>query len=74
MTVLKIRKFDNSLGVVLPDEVLAHWNIGEGDTLLLSETPDGFRLEVFDEALAEQVEAGRSLARRYSNALRELAR
>lgn len=74
MTQLKIRKIGNSLGVVLPAEALARKKVGEGDTVILSDTPEGFRLDVYDEAVAEQVEIGRSVARRYRNTLRELAK
>ncbi|MBI1339802.1 AbrB/MazE/SpoVT family DNA-binding domain-containing protein [bacterium] len=74
MTHLKIRRIGNSLGVVLPADALSRHRIGQGDTLILSETPDGFRLDVYDAAVSEQVEAGRKLARRYRNTLRELAK
>ncbi|HVY86182.1 MAG TPA: AbrB/MazE/SpoVT family DNA-binding domain-containing protein, partial [Caulobacterales bacterium] len=34
----------NSLGVVLPKEVLAKLRVGEGDQLSVTETPDGVAL------------------------------
>ncbi len=74
MTRLKIRKIGNSLGVVLPADALARHKVRQGDTLILSDTAEGFRLEVYDESVAEQVEAGREVARRYRNTLRELAK
>lgn len=74
MTRLKIRKIGNSLGVVLPKDVLARHKVGQGDILILSDTAEGFRLEVYDESVAEQVDAGREVARRYRNTLRELAK
>lgn len=42
MVFLTIRKIDNSLGVILPKDVLAALKAGEGDILLLTETPDGY--------------------------------
>lgn len=71
---LKIRKIGNSLGVVLPKEVLAKLRVTEGDDLHVVETPDGLELRPFDPEFERQLEAGRSIARRYRNALRELAK
>ena len=75
MTVeLKIRKVGNSLGVVLPREVLAHLNVGEGDTMTLTEAQDGVRLTASNPEFAKSMTVFESLNRRYRNALRELAR
>jgi putative addiction module antidote len=71
---LKVRRIGNSLGVVLPKEVLAKLGVGEGDSLNVSETPDGVALSAFDSEVARQVEIGRGLMKRYRNALRELAK
>jgi len=45
---LKVRRIGNSLGVVLPKEVLAKLRVGEGDQLAVSDTPDGVALSAFD--------------------------
>lgn len=75
MTVeLKVRKVGNSLGVVLPREVLAHLNVREGDTMTLTEAQDGVRLTASDPEFAKSMAVFESLNRRYRNALRELAR
>lgn len=73
-TTLKVRKIGNSLGVVLPAGDLARQNLREGDEVILSHTPTGLKLDVYDPEVAEQVEAGREIARRYRNTLRELAK
>lgn len=72
--VLKIRQIGNSLGVVLPKEALAKLRAGVGDELHIVETPDGLELRPYDPELERQLEAGRSIAKRYRNALRELAK
>ncbi|MEL6567629.1 MAG: AbrB/MazE/SpoVT family DNA-binding domain-containing protein [Pseudomonadota bacterium] len=74
MTKLKIRKIGNSLGVVIPADDLARQKVEEGDVLILSHTPTGLKLDVYDPEVAEQVDAGREIARRYRNTLRELAK
>lgn len=71
---LKVRRVGNSLGIVLPKEVLAQLRVGEGDELSVTETQDGIALSAFDDEVARQVEVMRDLAKRYRNALRELAK
>lgn len=71
---LKVRKIGNSLGVVLPKDVLAKLRVSEGDELTVSETPEGVMLTGFDDEVARQVEIMRDIAKRYRNALRELAK
>lgn len=74
MKTVKIRKIGNSLGVVLPKDVLAMLNAGEGDEFAVSVTDQGLRLETYNDDVARQVDAGRDIARRYRNTLRELAK
>lgn len=71
---LKVRKIGNSLGVVLPKDVLAKLKVGEGAELTVTETPDGVSLQRSDAELREQIEAARRGMKRYRNALRELAK
>lgn len=71
---LKVRRIGNSLGVVLPKDVLAKLRVGEGDSLSVSDMPGGIALSPFNDRLQEQIEAGRRAMKRYRNALRELAK
>ncbi len=71
---IKVRKIGNSQGVVIPADALSRHGVREGDELMLTITPDGFSLRVYDPEVAEQVEAGREIAKRYKNTLRELAK
>lgn len=71
---LKVRRIGNSLGVVLPKDVLAKLRVGEGDSLSVSDAPGGVTLGPFNDRLQEQIEAGRRAMKRYRNALRELAK
>ena len=75
---LKLRKVGNSVGVVLPKEALARLNVGEGDTVTLTDAPEG-GLHVTPatkgrEQFAGQMNAAESVIRRYRNTLRELAK
>ena len=71
---LKLRKIGNSVGVVLPKEALSHLKVAEGDTLTLTETPDGLRLTPASQEFAKSMAVFDSLNRRYRNALKELAK
>ena len=70
---LKIRKFGNSLGVVLPKELLAQMGVGEGDALYPVSTADGVHLTRFDPDFEAALEAGRDFMSRYPNAMKKLA-
>jgi putative addiction module antidote len=60
-TALKLTKIGNSVGVILPKEVLARLRAGLGDTLYVTEAPDGVRITASNPdfeakmALAEQI-------------------
>lgn len=48
MYKLKLTTVGNSSGVVLPREVLTRLKVEKGDSLYLTEAPDGFRLTPYD--------------------------
>jgi len=74
MTTLKIRAIGNSLGVVLPKEVLSRLNVKDGDNLFFTEAPDGsMRLTPYDPAFDAQLRVAREGMKKYRNALRKLA-
>jgi len=74
MATLKLRAVGNSVGVVLPKELLARLDLKEGDTLHVVETPDGLRLQRADPDFARQMEVAREVMRRRRAVLRELAK
>ncbi len=75
MTItLKLTAVGNSTGVILPKDVLTKLRVGKGDTLYLTETPDGFAVTPYDETFAEAMEAGRDFMDRHRDALKELAK
>ncbi len=74
MVALKLSKVGNSIGAVLPKEVLARLKVGQGDTLYLTETPDGYRLTPYEPEFEAQMEAARKIMKARRNVLRELAK
>ena len=71
---LKIVKIGNSMGVILPKDVISSLNLDKGDSLWMSETSDGVALSPYDPAFAEQMQAARSIMKKRRNVLHELAK
>jgi hypothetical protein len=59
---------------LLPKEVLRAMNVSLGDSLMLTNSPDGFRVTPYDDTLSQQLAAGRKVMKKRRNALRELAK
>lgn len=75
MVELKVRKFGNSLGVILPKEVIQRLGAAEGQRILLLEAPNGvFQFAPTDAELEEQMKIAREGMARYRNTLRALAK
>ncbi len=70
---VKVTTVGNSSGIVLPRELLAKLNIQKGDTLYVTETPDGIQLSPYNEEFAKTIEVAQDLMRRYRDTLRKLA-
>ncbi|PYV60638.1 MAG: AbrB family transcriptional regulator [Acidobacteria bacterium] len=75
MVELKVRKFGNSLGVVLPKDVINRLQTGDGEKLFLIEVAEGdYRLTPYDPAFEKQMERVDDIMSRYRNTLRALAK
>lgn len=75
MTIaLKVTQIGNSLGVLLPKEVLSSLDVAKGDTLILSKTPNGFELVPYDPEIARQLDEGGEFMKEYRDTLRALAK
>jgi len=74
MHTLKITQIGNSLGVILPKEVLAKLKLVKGDALHLTDAPDGLRLTPHDPAFERQMAAARDIMKKRRAVLRELAK
>jgi putative addiction module antidote len=74
MHMLKLTQIGNSVGVILPKEALARLRVGKGETVFLTETPEGYVLTPYDPELQEQVEAGREFMREFRDTFHQLAK
>ena len=70
---LKITTIGNSVGVVLPREILERLRVKKGDTLYATETPNGIELTPFDEEFAEDMAIAEKVMRENRDLLRKLA-
>jgi putative addiction module antidote len=75
MSALKLTQIGNSLGVILPKDILARMKVGKGDTLFVTEAANGgFHLSPYDEQFQQQMDAARQVMKKRRNVLRELAK
>jgi putative addiction module antidote len=71
---LKVQKFGNSAGVILPKELLAELGTEIGGTLSVARTEKGIELSVSDAEFERQMKIAREVMVQYRDALRELAK
>jgi putative addiction module antidote len=74
MTALKLTQIGNSVGVILPREVLARLKLAKGDTVYLSDAADGIRLTLYSAEFGAQMTKAREIMKRRRQVLRELAK
>ena len=70
---LKVTAIGNSVGVILPKELLARLRVGKGDSLFVSELADGIKLAPYDPVFAEQMAVAERIMREDRDVLRKLA-
>lgn len=74
MTALRLTGIGNSVGVVLPKELLVKLGVTKGDTLYAVETPEGVRLTTADPDFTAQMTEARRIMKQRRAVLRELAK
>tara|TARA_R110000824_G_scaffold114380_8_gene264893 strand:+ start:172 stop:423 length:252 start_codon:yes stop_codon:yes gene_type:complete len=71
---LKLVKIGNSTGVILPKELLEKLRVSQGDTIYLSDSPDGVRLTVIDAGFQKKMAVAEGVMREDRDILRVLAK
>ncbi len=74
MHTLKLTQIGNSVGVILPKEILARLKVEKGDVIYLTESADGMRLTPHDPNFEAQMKAARAVMRKRRKVLHELAK
>jgi putative addiction module antidote len=72
--MIKLTAVGNAAGVVFSKEVRARLKLDKGDTVYLTESPDGYRLTPYNPEFAAQMTVARKVMKKRRAALRELAR
>ena len=74
MAALKLTQIGNSVGVVLPKEILARLKLAKGDTVFVTDSADGIRLSPYDPGFEAQMTAARRIMKKRRDVLRESAK
>lgn len=72
--LLKLIKIGNSMGVVLPRDVIAKLRVELGDTIFLAEDPQGYHVRPHDPAFVEAMTAAETVMKEDRDILAVLAR
>ena len=72
--VIKLRKVGNSIGLILPKNVIDNLNLKEGDILEILEDKQSIKLLPQNPEFALWAEAYNSANTNYKNALQQLAK
>jgi len=73
MIKVKLTTVGNSVGIVLPREVLTRLRIGKGDVLSVVETARGVELSPYDPEFERQMDLAEEIMREDRDVLRKLA-
>lgn len=74
MSALKLTQIGNSVGVILPKELLARLKVEKGDTLFWTEAANGVNLTAYDPDFGAEMVEARRIMRKRKVVLRELAK
>ena len=72
-TTVKITTIGNSVGIVLPKEILNHLHVEKGDSLYITESPDGVQLSPYNVDLGRKLDAFKQVMRENRDVLKKLA-
>jgi putative addiction module antidote len=74
MHTLKLTQIGNSVGVVLPKDVLTKLSLEKGDTIYLTDSPNGLRITTTNPEFEEQMKLARGIMKKRRDVLAELAK
>jgi putative addiction module antidote len=72
-TAVKITTIGNSVGIVLPKEVLNRLHVEKGDVVYITDSPEGVLLTPYSAAFAQKLDALEQVMRENRDVLKKLA-
>ena len=73
MSILKVTTVGDSVGIILPREILERLRVQKGDNLYAVETKQGIELTPYNPELAAQLDMADKVMREDRDVLRKLA-
>ena len=73
MSILKVTTVGDSIGIILPREILERLRVQKGDSLYAVETKQGIELTPYDPEFAAQLDMAEKVMREDRDVLRKLA-
>ncbi len=70
---LKVTTIGNSIGIILPKDVVEKLRVSKGDAVFAIETSNGIELTPYNPEVARQMEKAEQVMREDRDALRKLA-
>ena len=74
MQALKLTQIGNSVGLILPKEVLTRLKLEKGDMVYLTDAPGSVNLSPHDQEFSDQMDLARQIMKEHRDVLRELAK
>ena len=74
MQGIKLTQIGNSVGLILPKELLARLKLEKGDTVYLTDAPGGVTITPNNPSFEEQLVLGREFMREYRDTFNALAK
>jgi len=74
MLTLKLTQIGNSVGLILPKEVLARLKLEKGDTVFLTDAPGAVTITPYNPEFEEQLDIAREFMREYRDTFNALAK
>ena len=74
MHVLKLTQIGNSVGVILPKDVLSSLKLEKGESIFLIETPGGYVVTPYDPSFEQQMTMTERIMKKRRAALHQLAK
>jgi putative addiction module antidote len=74
MAALKLTQIGNSLGVILPKEMLSRLKLEKGDSVFWTDAPNGVTLTPYDPEVEKQLALGREFMHEFRDTFHQLAR